>query len=78
LDHSRGNPNDFLGFGNRKSEAKPRLNYELLIAKAQKKVNGTDKEKIDKPKEFDPAKPDHIYEGDQVAIRSLYNEIVKK
>jgi hypothetical protein len=50
----------------------------LLIAKAQKKVNGTDKEKIAKPKEFNPAKPDHVYDSNTVAVRKLYNEIVKK
>lgn len=31
-----------------------------------------------KPKEYEPARPDHIYNGEQVAIRKLYSEIVKK
>lgn len=47
-----------------KSDHKPRLNYDVLIARAQKKVNGTDKEKVTKPKEYEAARPDHQYESE--------------
>lgn len=47
-----------------KKQDKPRLNYEVLIAKAQKKVNGSEKEKVVKPMDFEPARPDHVYVGD--------------
>lgn len=78
MDSSTQRQHESTSIEYRKSERKPRLNYELLIAKAQKKVNGSDKEKSMRPKEFEPARPDHMFETDQVAIRRLYNEIVKK
>ena len=61
-----------------KKSDKPRLNYDVLIAKAQKKQSGSEKEKIVKPKDFDPARPDHVYEGNQVAVRRLFTEVVRK
>lgn len=50
----------------------------MLIARAQKKVNGTDKEKVTKAIEYEAARPDHQYESEQVAVRKLYHEICKK
>jgi len=64
LDGSARNIQDFTSLTGNKKSGKPRLNYDVLIAKAAKKVNGSDKEKIQRPKEYQPAKPDHIYESD--------------
>lgn len=60
------------------AKKKPRINYEVLIAKAKKKFNGLEKEKPVKIPEFEAASASHIYKGDQVAMRRLYSELVTK
>jgi hypothetical protein len=46
------------------------------MAKITKKMNG--EEKIKKAPTYEGAKPDHKYDPEQVALRNLYSEIVKK
>jgi len=60
----------------KKVDRKPKINYEQIMGKISKVLNGDDK--VPLPKRFEGAKPDHKYERDQVAMRSLYNDIVKK
>ena len=58
----------------KKVDRKPRINYEVLIAKAQKKMNsGEDKNPMVKPVEFEAARPDHRYDPNNIAMRQLYS-----
>jgi len=63
----------------KKVERKPRINYEVLIAKAQKKLNsGEDSKQQVRAVEYEAARPDHRFDTGNVAMRQLYTEIVTK
>ncbi len=54
----------------KKVERKPRINYEMLIAKAQKKINsGDDKKSQVRHVEYEAARPDHKFDTENVAMR---------
>ena len=58
----------------KKVERKPRINYEVLIAKAQKKINsGEEAKQQPKVVEYEAARPDHKYDSRTVAMRQLYS-----
>ena len=59
-------------------QRRPRLNYDVLIAKAQKRINGLEKEKPVRPPEYEAARPDHLYKTEAIAMRRLYSELVRK
>ena len=58
----------------KKVERKPRIDYEQLMAKVTKKMNGEEKPPL--PHVYDAAKPDHKFNHNQIALRSIYKEIV--
>ena len=66
-----GNNANIMSLRYAKVDKKPRVNYDMLIAKAQKKAaEGYDDDK--QFVEFSPAKPNHKFSHNQIAMRSLY------
>ena len=61
-----------------KSEAvkKPRLDYQKMIDKVQKTINGDDKPMTSPI--YKAARPHHKYQPDQIGMRVLYSEVCRK
>ena len=73
---SAGGPaSNLMSLQYKKVDRKPKIDFELMISKLHKKLNG--EEKTPQPTRYVPAKPDHMYDRAQIAVRKIWRETVR-
>ena len=58
------------------SGRKPKIDYAMMLQKVQKNIHG--EQKTIPPPVYEAARPQHKYDSNQLAMRTMFNEIVKK